>query len=137
MTRTAAWGHSGGDGRARNSCAAWREQLHGDTVVVMDGRERAAAALLGEQRGGGDGRAGESGGGAALRGENSCMGKRSINNLEEVTFVVVLDGRRCCCFRCWWSETAFPRWREIDGTRRPTLLLLMMLVGWKVTAGAN
>ena len=81
------------DGRERAACAAWREQLHGDTVVVMDGRERAAAALLGEQRGGGDGRAGESVGGAALLGENSYMRKRSIKIVDEVTFAVVLDGR--------------------------------------------
>lgn len=76
MAKTAAWGYG--------------------TVVMMDRRERAAAALLGEQM---DGR--ESCGGAAQLGENSCMGKRSIKNLDEVTFAVVLDGRRCCCFRCW------------------------------------
>jgi len=82
------------DGRERAACAAWREQLHGDTVVVMDGRERAAAALLlDEQRGGGDGRAGESVGGAALLGENSYMRKRSIKIVDEVTFAVVLNGR--------------------------------------------
>ena len=39
LAKTAAWGYG--------------------TVVMMDRRERAAAALLGEQRGGGDGRAGE------------------------------------------------------------------------------